>query len=217
MKELSYRRIKREDYPAVGEILNQAFGLFRYVQDERSIQYLKRQYVYSCLAEATQTCVAVDGNTMAGVIMGNAQADYHLLPHLPFLLAAGWYGLLLFCRGKKCRSGLNGYRRLHKIYHTFSKCHEGEFDSVLTLFAVDERYRGHSIGKTLLNRLLRSLQNRGAKRIYLYTDTTCNVKFYEYQGFERLEEEPMVMIRDGKPAQMDVYLYGRDISSALYS
>ena len=97
---------------------------------------------------------------------------------------------------------------VHEIYHNFSRKHKGEFDGVLTLFAVNENCRGLGVGKTLLAGLLEYLKKQDVKHIYLYTDTTCNYGFYEYQGFERLEEQSIVLTKDGHSFDMDVFLYG---------
>lgn len=140
--------------------------------------------------------------------MGNAKRDYQLVLHLKALACTAWYACAMRVHGRRNREGLDSYRNLHQIYHAFSKKHKGEFDGVLTLFAVDEDYRGRGVGKALFIRLMDDLQHYGAHAIYLYTDSTCNYGFYEHQGFHRLEQQLLTLKRDGKPFQMAVYLYG---------
>ena len=58
MGQIVYRNLKEEDYPAVADILSQAFGLHRYVSDPRLLQIIQQQYIYSCLSEATFARIA---------------------------------------------------------------------------------------------------------------------------------------------------------------
>lgn len=208
MQTIQYRPIEKKDYPMVGEILNQAFGLYRYVPDQQTLDCFKSQYVYGCLSEATYACVAEKDGEVVGVIMGQAKTEYRIGQHLRYVANTLKYSLKMVRFGKKCKAGIEDYKNLHRIYHTFSKRHKGEFDGTLTLFAVNEKCRGLGVGKTLLTGLLDYLQKNKVQHIYLYTDTTCNYGFYEHQGVERLEQQPMTLTKDGKTFQMDVFLYG---------
>lgn len=208
MMETQYRPLEKRDYAAVCEILNQAFGLHRYVTDPKTLTNLKCQYIYSCLSEATYACVAEQNGEIAGVIMGNAKSDYRMFRHLPAVCSTAWYDFKLMFFVRKYQTGIQGYKNIHEVYHAFSRKHKGEFDGVLTLFAVKESCRGFGVGKKLLTGLLQYLRHQGTRRIYLYTDSTCNTGFYEHQGFKRIEKQPLDMIRDGKPFKLDVFLYG---------
>ena len=215
MEPVIYRNVRKEDYAQIEELINQSFGLHGYVSSSKVLKYIKKQYLYSCLAEATYTCVAVKGERVVGVIMGNAKEEYSVFSHLPFLIKMCCFQLLLcLClpfEGKIIRD----YGRLHEIYQNFSARHKGEFDGVVTLFAVEKECRGTGVGKTLLNRLMRYLKKRNVKKIYLYTDTTCNYGFYEHQGFKRMEQQSMMLKRNGEVVDMDVFLYGFNMSLFL--
>ncbi len=213
MKGILYRPIEQKDYAVIGEIINEAFGLYRYVPHPKLLENVKQQYVYSCLSEATYTCVAEQNGEVVGVIMGNAKFDYKFFRHLSAICGTAWYSLKLMLFGWKSQASIKDYKNLHKVYNTFSQKHKGEFDGILTLFAVRESCRGFGVGKKLLNGLLEYLRNQGTHRIYLYTDDACNTGFYEHQGFERLEEQPLDMIRDGKTFELNVFLYGYSLDA----
>lgn len=217
MKNIQYRPIEKRDYSEVGDLLCQTFGLYHYVSNPEELEILKRQYVYSCLAEATYTCVAVENDHVIGVIMGNAKSDYFLWNHLSAIGATGWYNLKLLRLSRKCRSGIQGYRQLHKVYRAFSQRHKGEFDGVLTLFAVEERCQGLGIGRALLLGLLTYLQSCKTKKIYLYTDSTCNVAFYKHHGFVPLEKEMISILRDGEAFSIDVFLYSYSLQNESFT
>lgn len=211
METIKYRPIAKSDFASIGKIINQAFGLYRYVTDLKTLECFKLQYVYSCLSEATYICVAEQNGEIVGVIMGNAKSDYKILPHLKYLLHTIQYGIKMKYYGRKFKAGIDDYKRLHEIYHRFSQKHKGEFDGVLTLFAVNESCRGLGVGTKLFSGLSEYLKGTNTKRIYLYTDTTCNYGFYEHKGFERLEEQSLAMTKDGNPFEMNVFLYGYSV------
>lgn len=211
MSKILYRPIRKEDCAEVGEILNKAFFLHTYVSDRKTLEAFKLQYVYGCLCEATYTCVCEIDGKVAGVIMAKADKAYKAGEHIKFMFPAVYQGFKMAYCGRHDKTGIRDFNNLHKIYHEFSAKHKGEFDGSLTLFALNEECRGQGIGKELLNGALEYLKENGVKRIYLYTDTTCSYGFYEHMGFERLEEKPLNLTKNGKPFTMDVFLYGYDV------
>ncbi|MGI5895354.1 MAG: GNAT family N-acetyltransferase [Oscillospiraceae bacterium] len=208
MKSVKYRPIQKKDYVAVSKILSKAFGLHGYVSDHKLLECFEMQYVYSCLSEATYTCIAELDDEIIGVIMGNSKTDYNILSHLPYILKTFYYNRKMQHFKKNDAKGIEDYHKVHKMYHMFSKKHKNEFDGVLTLFAVSENCRGLGVGKRLLQELCNYLKEQHTRRIYLYTDDTCNYSFYEHQGFERLEEGNLTLSKYGKSFLMKVFLYG---------
>lgn len=206
-----YREIKKEDYTAIKNIINESFGLYRYVNDKRVLGSFLNSYLYSCLSEATFTCAAVRDERVVGVIMGNAKRDYRSGSHLKYTLAAGYYSAAMTVKSAIYSTPVSDYRRMHRIYHELRSDCGREFDGVLTLFAITEDCRGLGAGKELLNRLLEYLKKQQVKSIYLYTDSACNVGFYEHEGFERLCEQSACMTRDSEAFKMNIYLYGLKI------
>lgn len=208
MEQIIYRKLKKKDFAAAEEIISRAFGLSGYISDLKILNLFKHQYLYSCLSEATYTCAAEENGKVVGIIMGKADSDYSIIKHIPYLIKFIYYNIRLKFSGKKCEDGIGDYKRLHEIYAEFSKRHKGEFDGVLTLFALNLESRGKGVGKKLLDGLMNYLNKKNTENIYLYTDTTCNYGFYEHMGFLRLEEAPIRMMKNGKPMHMDVFLYG---------
>lgn len=215
MEAIKYRPIQKKDYQAVSEIMNQSFGLFHYVSDKKALESFKKQYIYGCLAEATYTCVADKNGNVIGVIMGHSNNIRRRVSHLGYGINTILYSLKMSYLCKKSKSEIQDYKNLHKIYYQFFQKHKNEFDGVLTLFAVDENCRGFGIGKELLSGLLEFLRTKNTKKIYLYTDSTCNYGFYEHEGFGRLEEQRLKLTRDAKPYEMDVFLYSYELKKCI--
>ncbi|MEW9096120.1 MAG: GNAT family N-acetyltransferase [Clostridiaceae bacterium] len=207
MSSIIYREIKRSDYDQIREIINQSFGLYKCVDNGKILDSMLHAYLQSCLAEQTFHCVAEKDGKVIGVIMGQAKNKYHALAHLTPAISLIWYSLKMNAQAALHHCDIDVYKRLHQIYHEFLIGREKEFDGVLTLFAVSEECRGLGVGKTLLHKLLDYLKENGVKHIYLYTDSFCNVGFYESQGFERLSEKGMMITREHRETTMDVYMY----------
>ena len=189
MEAVKYRPLQRADWEEAECLIESSFGLRHYVSDPRLQELFRRQYLQSCLAEATFTCAAECGGELAGIIMGNSRNRYRLIKHLHSLCWTAWLQFRIWTLKEKAPEGIRDFRRLHEIYAEFLGGRRGEFDGVLTLFAVRKDFQGKGIGKELFQRLVREWKCAGTSRIYLFTDSTCNVGFYEHQRLEQLEEK----------------------------
>lgn len=211
MSTIHYRKMQKQDYEVVCDLINQSFGLYRYVNHPNLLKKVLKAYLHSCLAEKTFSCVAEKDGQVIGVILGQAKKKYNMISHMPHILLMAYYGLSMSLQAKWYHLSLKDYKNLHHIYAEFLKNRKQEFDGVLTLFAVSKECRGLGVGKTLLQNLHSYLKENGVERIYLYTDSTCNYGFYDSQGFERLEEKALSVTSEGQPMNMDVYLYGYSV------
>ncbi|MEG0692876.1 MAG: GNAT family N-acetyltransferase [Oscillospiraceae bacterium] len=211
MSEIIYRKLKKEDYNEVEEIINQSFGLYHYVDNPKMLNMLLKSYLQSCLAEKTFDCVAQKDGKVVGVILGNSKSDYKIFSHFKPTLAMIYYGILMNFQSLKCKEKADDYKNLHKIYAEFLKNRKNQFDGVLTLFAVSEDCRGLGVGKNLLSLLVEYLKKNNTTNIYLFTDTTCNYGFYDSQGFKRIDEKQLTITCSHKPMDIGVFLYGYKI------
>jgi len=83
---------------------------------------------------------------------------------------------------------------------------EGDYLAEVALFVICPRAKGLGIGSQLYYRFLKSLKAHDIQHYYLFTDTSCNYKFYELKGLKRS------CTREYKPqtanhASLDLYLY----------
>ena len=61
-----------------------------------------------------------------------------------------------------------------------------EADAEISLLIVDEKFRGRDIGKTLVDRFVKTAKEAGAHSVRLFTDDKIsNWKFYEILGFRK--------------------------------
>lgn len=115
--KLTYRKIRKSDKEAVKRIINESFCLYSYVDNKSVLDSFLNVYLYSCLSEATFTCVAEIDGKVIGVIMGNAKNDYHMGEHLTPILAMGYYQMEMFFKSLILGNHFDDYKRMHGIYH----------------------------------------------------------------------------------------------------
>lgn len=212
MSEVIYKQIKKCDYKEIEAIINESFGLYKYFNNPKVLKTVLKVYLQSCLAEETFSCVAEKDNKVIGVILGNAKSDYSLLKHLKPIVMMGWYSLVMAVQAISTKESISDYKRMHKIYHELLVSSGKEFDGVLTLFAVTENSRGLGVGKKLVANLREYLKSTKTNEIYLYTDSSCNVGFYDSQGFKRIGTKDMQITKEDEQVNMDVYLYGYTVN-----
>lgn len=207
IKIITYREIKKSDYEEIKAIINESFGLHKYIENPRVLKTALEIYLQSCLAEATFSCVAERDKQVIGIILGNAKNDYSLLKHLKPILLTGWYSLVIAVQTIGAKESISDYQNMQKIYHELLVSSGKKFDGVLTLFAVTESSRGLGVGKKLVANLREYLKSTNTNEIYLYTDSSCNVGFYDNQGFKRIGTQNMQITKEHEQVNMDVYLY----------
>lgn len=207
MEQVIYRELKKKDYPEIENLIVNSFGLNHYLTDEVALSYMKHAYLQGCLAEQTFCRIAELNGKVVGVIMGKANNQYKIGHHIIPFCAALWHNLRMELVAKRNGFNIKDYQYLHKIYHDFLKESPVQYDGTLSLFAVDAKCRGFGVGTTLLNKMEEYYRSCGVKKIYLYTDSTCNTNFYDRHGFLRAAQKDLSMKQDNKPLQLNVFLY----------
>lgn len=65
---------------------------------------------------------------------------------------------------------------------------ENYFDGEVSILIVDKDYRGKNIGKKLLFEIFKLAKKDNMKNLQILTDESCNFKFYEKCGCEKIYE-----------------------------
>ncbi|HCQ90394.1 MAG TPA: GNAT family N-acetyltransferase [Clostridium sp.] len=204
---VTYREIKKSDYGVIEAIINNSFGLYKYVSNPKVLKSLLKMYLQSCLAEKTFSCIAEKDGKVVGVILGQAKSDYKYLAHLNHIFAVAFHSTAMTLKSALYQCSTSDYKKVHEIYHKLILGKEKEFDGVLTLFAVTQDCRGLGVGKKLLFNFFEYLKKKNSTHIYLYTDSSCNYGFYDSQGFVRLGEETVQITSEHKSSTLNVFLY----------
>lgn len=87
-------------------------------------------------------------------------------------------------------------------------------DAELLLFALDEDYRGHGIGRELFDRTIRSLEEEGVSDFYLHSDSSSAFTFYEHRGIRQIARMSS-NLRMGDVENVELYLYEGTVAEQL--
>lgn len=213
MNEITYRKIEKTDYEEVKKIINEAFKLYKLVDDKELLNKVLTIYLHSCLQETTYSLIATKDNKPIGVILGNVSKNNSIknsIYHFGVVLS-NYISIAL--RNSKEKKELKQFGTVSKAYEKLLEYRKDEFQGSITLFAVREGYRGFGIGKTLVNNLLNYMRENQVKKLYLFTDTICNYGFYESQGFKRVDTITLDMSYQSQDSisSLDVFLYSYNL------
>ena len=87
---------------------------------------------------------------------------------------------------------------ISKIVYFYTK-------TVLLNFAVDRRYQGKGIGTELFKLAGSIFEKEAHSSYYLYTDTSCNYRYYDHLGMKK-----MGSLKPRKQDDFEIYLYGKN-------
>lgn len=205
---IQFREIKREDYPSLEKIISDTWEYESYCSPQVAKQ-MASFYLASCLANQTFTCVAENNGVAVGVIMAKVEKNFQT----PLRYATqAMFATGNLKRTKEGRHIASLFEDFDKLNQRLLKQSELTFDGELSFFIVGSDQRGNGIGGELYKRFLQYTQAVGIENYYLFTDSDCNVGFYEHQSLVRMGEE----IRNLKPyvdEDMNFYLYGHHASA----
>lgn len=205
MKKVTYRPLKKEDYPRIKTLISEAFGFHDFIKDKKLLDLTLNIYLQDCILASSFSKVAEKDNQVIGFILGDAKKDKKHLrkPHNFLSLASSLFKLLL--TSKKDRKVLKEFSRITQTYKEIIQGKEQHFQGCIQLFIVSKESRGLGVGKTLLKHLSHYMKAMDVKSLYLYTDTRCNYGFYDSQNFKRLAEKEVYF--DSISEKLGVFLY----------
>lgn len=203
---IAFRKIQPSDYTPLAGIISKTWDYER-LATIKAAHHMARIYLFSCLARQSFHLVATKNDIPVGIIMGKQSRKEQrnfpyllaMIPSLPHVFFSGG-GLSLY----KIFGGVESADQ------ELLKNTNRHFDAELSFFAVDANARGYGIGQALYNQLMEHYRREEIKDFYLFTDTACNVGFYEHQGMTRLgtQEKDLTQVGLGK---MQFYIYGGNL------
>lgn len=211
MNQFIYREVKEKDYEQIENLIAESFFLNEYVPEGETLNELKKTYLRSCLTEATYKQVAELDGIIVGVIMGYADKDFNIFGMLFHSAETLFHGLKTRLAANEAGFDSQPVDKLFATYKKLIKGRSKNYNGILTLFIVNEKFRGTGVGSTLLQRVETYFQDNNVKKFYLYTDTTCNFEYYEHHGFDRANEETIAMNFPTGNKKMTVYLYDKQL------
>ena len=203
--EISYREYNECDFAELVNITIKSFE-FDKMLSYKNATLIAELNLYSFLNTATFTNIALKDNIPVGFLIGQiinsntnnlyenkiAQIKSQMLKNIE-----GMISLLIYKKIKSINNNL--YKQTNKNYN-----------AELSFFAVRKDCQGIGIGKTLFQKFSNYLKENNITNLYLYTDTYCNYKFYEYFGMHKNKEKHF-SIPFTKKYDIDFYLYDKEL------
>ena len=149
---------------------------------------------------ATQVIAAYEDDALAGVLLAKMEGE----PAVCYSrLRAVYVRVFDFIAGVVSREGAGLYERTNQmLYERYRRTNAP--DGEMRFLAANPDLPGRGIGTILLDELIRREEG---KKLFLFTDSACTVQFYEHRGFERAEEEAVVLEFGDKRVPLECYLY----------
>lgn len=205
---IKFREFRKEDQKYLEDIVRKTWNYDKFCSPKIA-KKMAKTYLLNCLANQTYTKVAIINNKPVGIIMGKKIKDFKcpLKLRLKQILA----NISIFL-SKESRKVIKIFDNVTKIDDILLKNTQKSYDGEVALFVMDSDYRGKGIGGSLYSFLLDYMKEINAKEFFLFTDTSCNYKFYEHKGMKRREEMKHTYNVAGQKADMTFFLYDFDLS-----
>jgi len=208
---MQIRELKAGDLPKIKAVVRDVWEWDEAFEEDEVIEACVAIYFAPVLHEATFGRVAVVDDAIVGVIFGTELGKPPIFKH--FLEDLTPYILTLAQTNQQDRQAMCDYMiALHSTYSALIASTKHEYDGSLEFLAVAEVAQGKGIGKQLWLSLKEHFQAQNVQKIYLFSDSECNYKFYEKQGFTHRQTKEMQVIFGGEPDITEQYLYSYNLS-----
>ena len=204
-KLVVYREYEERDYPYIIDIIKRAWGYEDFAMP-KTADLLAAQELVACLGESTYTQVALVDGKPVGFIIGSVAeySDEHKaeeeVKEIKRKIKLRPDGLIMNAFTEK----------LVSINETLYKEANEDYDAELSFFALDEDMRGLGIGGKLFKGFEEHLRKMNAHKFYVYTDSYCNIGFYEHENM-KLKGHKQVSMPIVKSKKVDFYIYEKQI------
>lgn len=191
------------DYPYLARLIATTWEFDTFCSP-RVAKYLSYVYLDACLIEQNFSQVALMNGQIAGVIM--AQSAYNYKASFWAQLRRKWHLTLLKLTDEGCEV-LSFFEHIDMIDKQLLIQTEHPYQGKVELFIVDSAYQGHGLGKKLFDKTLEFFKEHQVNDFYLFTDSSCNIGFYEHAGMRRRGHHPFYYQEQGSEQCLDMYIY----------
>lgn len=184
-EKIIFRPFRNSDDKALENIIRETWN-FDKLCPPKEAGKMARLYLYNCLANQTFTCVAEKDGKPVGIIMACDVKNHRCPPGIFIKRGAALLQMAVSARGRKT---LSMFGKVEKIDQRLVDKIGVKYPGEISFFAVDSGCRGLGLGRKLFEKAENYLKLKGISHCFLYTDTSCNYRFYEHMGLERKARE----------------------------
>jgi len=206
MSKLQLRDIESVDLPRIIELMETSWDWAELFETLPPLEATLGMYLNQVLYDSSFAKVALLNGSIVGAIFGSAERD---TPKYRMLMSDPTYHILALLNApeEERKSVYEYMSKTLKVYEQMLEDEGNHYDGTLDFFVVAGEAKGHGIGKALWRELAAYFTERQAKQIYVYTDTTCNIGFYEHLGFTKKSAHEVTYFFDGEPETQTLFLY----------
>lgn len=210
--ELSYRELKKEDYPDIKKLINDLERFDQIIADNYYLDKFLSLYLKKTLAESSYCQVAIYNGQVVGLIFASAENDENSYNPISNRIKAFLDLFKIFISNREYRQILQAYKEgIFDIYDQLLAGKEDRYQGEIKLFIVSPDHQGFHIGTGLLTGAFDYFKEQAASRIYLFTDTDCNYGYYDHKGFKQVGlKESSLNLPHGK-RDLTIFLYEYDL------
>lgn len=184
--EVVIRNLERSDYGALSKIIDDEWRFNLYSKEYG--QEMATYYLLHCAhgANVAET-ILVDGEPCGILVLRAMPGDrVDLSEDLQH-----YEGSLKQLNGVFERME-EDIAELHRIYNDFASKYKKPEWAELRLLILSDEYKGMGLGRRLMEEGTRCASNSGMTGLFFYTDTDCNVGFYDHLGAVRIGQEDTI-------------------------
>lgn len=204
-----FRNVKSEDFNKIKTMMEDAWKYQEMFEENFMGEIVVDAFLNEVLHNSSYGQVAEMNGEVVGVIFGRVSSEKPNLRMLETHMGEQVRDVLTASKEDQ-ESYINYYETTNRAHKTLMGNKEKEYDSSIELFLVEEKARGYRIGSTLLEGLENYFNQHNAKKVYLYTDTECNYRFYDYKNFNQAEKWMPNISSKGYPEGFTYYLYEKE-------
>lgn len=206
--KIKLKKYDKKDFKKIKTIIRKAWHYDDFCSLKTSDK-LSSVYLSSCLTNYTFSCVAMYKDEPLGIILVKDIQKHKCPLNLRLNQIKDIIALIL---SKEGRSVSKIFENVDKIDKILLNRTQNNYDAELALFAISPEHQGKGIGKILFNNAIDYMKNQNIKNFYLFTDTSCNYKFYEHFGLTRKAEQKNLFNMKNQTKTMTFFIYDFDLS-----
>ena len=196
MTDFEIRDTELSDVLPLARIIDDEWG-FRLYSEQNGVK-MAEHYLLHCMDGSNKCVTLVADGRPSGILimrdMGGRILDFSKECESK---------LSEFASDPNCSLYLKESDDLYGAYQEFAREHKSPNWSEMRLVIISEDIRGNGIGRRLMDEARRISESFGKNGIFFFSDTDCNLDFYDHIGAERLCQTHLIIMGE----DLDIYGY----------
>ena len=196
--------IKKQDYRKAIQFAIKGMHFDWYLDSKFLLQAYGRYFWYLEMNRATHIFAAYVDSKFVGVLLAEIYGEKKIHRVWTERLYVKFVDLIqqLFFKGG---AGLYDNTVKAQLSHYLQT---NKPDGEIIFLAADPEAKMKGVGSALLNALEEKIQG---KTLYLHTDDACTYQFYEHRGFQRVEQQDIVLEMPKGSVPLKCFIYSKRV------